>query len=64
MKKLIGFVIKQPFSEIDGFKEAWTSYYLEMENLARRLWGFLQALDLNADYFKKFIQHPISALRR
>ena len=52
------------FPEIDGFKEAWTSYYLEMENLAERIMGvFAEALNLNADYFKEFIQHPISALR-
>ena len=53
-----------PFPEVEGFEEAWISYYHEMEKLAERLMEvFAEALDLDTNYFKDFIRHPISALR-
>ncbi|MEE2775000.1 MAG: 2OG-Fe(II) oxygenase family protein [Pseudomonadota bacterium] len=52
------------FPDLEGFKEAWTSYYIEMERLAERIMGaFAEALGLERQYFEKFIQNPISALR-
>ena len=50
--------------EIDGFKEAWTNYYLEMEKLAARIMSaFAEALDLQPNFFDGYIKNPISALR-
>ena len=52
------------FPEIKGFKETWISYYNEMENLAKEIMKvFALALDLDTDFFNKFLNHPISALR-
>ena len=50
--------------KIDGFREIWESYYLEMEKLAKRIMSaFAEALDLECHYFDDFINNPISALR-
>jgi isopenicillin N synthase-like dioxygenase len=50
--------------EMDGFKDAWCTYYMEMENLAERVMSaFAEALDLKAEFFDPFIGNPISALR-
>jgi len=50
--------------EIDGFRDAWCTYYLEMENLAKRVMSaFAEALDLETSFFDPFIRNPISALR-
>ena len=50
--------------EIDGFKEAWTNYYLEMEKLAARIMSaFAEALNLEPYFFDKYLKCPISALR-
>ena len=50
--------------EIDGFKDAWCAYYMEMEKLAKRVMSaFAEALGLNAEFFNPFISNPISALR-
>ena len=50
--------------ELDGFKNAWQTYYLEMEGLARRVMSaFAEALDLENSFFDSSIGHPISALR-
>ncbi|MBO6718222.1 MAG: isopenicillin N synthase family oxygenase [Rhizobiaceae bacterium] len=47
-----------------GFREAWTSYYASMEDLARRIMRlFAAALKLPDDYFEGYIDAPISALR-
>ncbi len=52
------------FPNLKGFKEAWTSYYIEMEKLAKRIMGaFAEALGLDYKYFNPFIRNPISALR-
>ena len=52
------------FPEIKGFKEAWISYYHEMENLAKEIMEvFATALGLETHYFNEFINYPISALR-
>lgn len=52
------------FPEVEGFKEAWISYYREMEKLAKEIMEvFALALGLDSDYFNEFINHPISALR-
>ena len=48
----------------EGFREAWTTYYAAMEDLARRIMRlFAAALKLPDDYFEPFIDAPISALR-
>ena len=50
--------------ELDGFKDAWQTYYFEMEGLARRVMSaFAEALDLENSFFDPFISYPISALR-
>jgi isopenicillin N synthase-like dioxygenase len=50
--------------EIEGFKEAWTNYYLEMEKLAARIMSaFAEALNLEPYFFDKYLKCPISALR-
>jgi len=50
--------------DLDGFKEAWTAYYHEMEELAVRLMAaFAEALKLENNFFDRFIDTPISALR-
>ncbi len=47
-----------------GFRAAWLAYYRDMEALAARIMQvFAVALDLPADYFARFIDAPISALR-
>ena len=52
------------FPDLEGFKEAWTLYYVEMEKLAKRIMrAFAEALGLEKMYFDKFILNPISALR-
>ena len=48
----------------DGFEAAWRDYYAAMEDLAARIMRlFAVALDLPQDYFDRFIDAPISALR-
>ena len=48
----------------DRFRPAWEAYYREMEGLAARIMTlFAAALGLPDDYFARFIDHPISALR-
>ena len=48
----------------EGFVGAWQSYYAAMENLAARIMRlFAAALRLPEDYFDRFIDAPISALR-
>ena len=50
--------------EIENFKKYWEIYYNEMENLAKRLMSvFAISLNLKANYFNKYINNPISALR-
>ena len=52
------------FPKVKGFKEAWISYYREMENLAKEIMEvFALALGLETHYFNEFINSPISALR-
>lgn len=47
-----------------GFREAWSAYYAAMEDLARRIMrAFAVALDLPEDFFARFIDAPVSALR-
>jgi isopenicillin N synthase-like dioxygenase len=51
---------KQP----EGFVEAWRAYYEAMEDLAARIMKvFAVALNLPEDYFTRFIDAPVSALR-
>ena len=46
--------------EIDGFKEAWTNYYLEMEKLAARIMSaFAEALNLEPYFFDKYLKCPL-----
>jgi len=48
----------------EGFVGAWQAYYAAMENLAARIMRlFAAALGLPEDYFDRFIDAPISALR-
>ncbi len=48
----------------DGFVDAWKRYYAHVEDLAARIMRlFAVALDLPEDYFERFIDAPISALR-
>ena len=50
--------------EINGFQKAWTDYYIEMEKLARKIMSaFAEALRLEPNFFKNYIETPISALR-
>ena len=50
--------------ELDGFKDAWQTYYMEMERLAKRIMSaFAEALGLETAFFDPFIGNPISALR-
>ena len=50
--------------DLDGFKDAWQTYYIEMEGLAKRVMAaFAEALALKASFFDPFIGNPISALR-
>ena len=50
--------------ELDGFKDTWQRYYIEMERLAERVMSaFAEALGLDALFFEPFIGNPISALR-
>tara|TARA_B100000242_G_scaffold195087_1_gene140794 strand:- start:1136 stop:2077 length:942 start_codon:yes stop_codon:yes gene_type:complete len=50
--------------EIADFKESWTNYYLEMEKLAARIMSaFAEALNLETNFFDKYLKCPISALR-
>ena len=50
--------------EINGFQKAWTDYYIEMEKLARKIMSaFAEALNLEPNFFKNYIETPISALR-
>jgi isopenicillin N synthase-like dioxygenase len=47
-----------------GFVEAWSAYYIAMEDLAARIMRvFAVALGLDEGYFDQFITCPISALR-
>jgi isopenicillin N synthase-like dioxygenase len=47
-----------------GFVEAWRAYYAGMEDLAARIMKvFAVALDLPEEYFARFIDAPVSALR-
>lgn len=47
-----------------GFREAWSAYYAALEDLAARIMRlFAVALNLPEDYFDRFIDAPISALR-
>ena len=51
-------------SRPEGFVEAWNAYYGALENLAARIMkAFALALELPEDYFEKFIDAPVSALR-
>ena len=46
------------------FREAWTEYYRELGELARRMmWIFAIALDLREDFFVAAIDDPLSAMR-
>ncbi len=48
----------------EGFVDAWRNYYAAMEDLAARIMRlFAVALSLREDYFERFIDAPISALR-
>src|SRR5271163_2440164 len=48
----------------EGFVAAWRAYYAAMEQLAARIMKlFAAALRLPEDYFDRFIDAPISALR-
>ena len=50
--------------KIEGFKQIWERYYVEMEYLAKRIMeAFAEALGLENSYFERFINNPISALR-
>ena len=50
--------------EVPNFKLYWEDYYSEMENLSKRIMSvFAIALDLPSNFFEKFINYPISALR-
>ena len=50
--------------EINGFQKAWTDYYIEMEKLAIKIMSaFAEALSLEPNFFKNYIETPISALR-
>ena len=50
--------------EINGFQKAWTDYYIEMEKLALKIMSaFAEALSLEPNFFKNYIETPISALR-
>ena len=50
--------------EINGFQKAWTDYYIEMEKLALKIMSaFAEALHLEPNFFKNYIETPISALR-
>ena len=50
--------------ELDGFREAWETYYAAQEALAARIMrAFAAALKLPAEFFTPFIDAPISALR-
>lgn len=50
--------------EPTGFVDAWKEYYQSMEVLAERIMRvFAIALDLPEEFFKPFIDQPISALR-
>ena len=50
--------------EINGFQKAWTDYYIEMEKLAIKIMSaFAEALRLEPNFFKNYIETPISALR-
>ena len=50
--------------KIKNFKQFWSSYYKEMEKLADRIMKvFAYALNLDQNYFSKYIDNPISALR-
>ena len=50
--------------EINGFQKAWTDYYIEMEKLALKIMSaFAEALNLEPNFFKNYIETPISALR-
>lgn len=50
--------------ELEGFKSAWHAYYTEMERLAVRIMAALaEALGLKSDFFGRYIQQPVSALR-
>lgn len=47
-----------------NFRNSWQNYYRSMEDLAARIMVlFAAALKLPDDYFVRFIDHPISALR-
>ena len=47
-----------------NFRNSWQNYYRSMEDLAARIMVmFAAALRLPDDYFARFIDHPISALR-
>lgn len=48
----------------EGFVEAWRAYYAAMEDLAARIMRlFAAALKLPEDFFARFIDAPVSALR-
>jgi isopenicillin N synthase-like dioxygenase len=48
----------------EGFREAWSAYYIAMEDLARRIMRvFSVALKLPEEFFSPFIDAPVSALR-
>ena len=48
----------------EGFREAWTAYYSEMEDLSARIMrAFAVALNLPDNFFSPFIDAPVSALR-
>ena len=50
--------------KIDEFKKTWETYYVAMEDLAKRIMAaFAEALGLESSYFDRFISNPISALR-
>jgi isopenicillin N synthase-like dioxygenase len=48
----------------DSFRTSWEAYYNEMEKLAARVMVvFTYALGIESDFFAKYIDNPISALR-
>lgn len=53
-----------PYPDLPGFRDAWDTYYAEMEALAARIMAaFAAALKLPEDHFNDAVRHPISALR-
>ena len=53
-----------PMPDLQGFEAAWLAYYREMEILAGRIMAaFAEALGRERDFFERYFEAPISALR-